>query len=135
MTRPVVVLGATGSIGTQALEVAAHLGLEVAGIAARSPSPALAAAAAGIPDAVVVATGGSADERVALAGELGERARFGTEELIGLAAWPGATGRTPPWRGCAPTCSGCAPRPGRGATRRRWRRGSSRHCEGQHIRS
>jgi 1-deoxy-D-xylulose-5-phosphate reductoisomerase len=87
----VVVLGATGSIGTQALEVAAHLGLEVAGIAARSPSPALAAAAAGIPDAVVVATGGSGDERAALAGELGERARFGTEELIGLAAWPGAT--------------------------------------------
>ena len=38
MTRPVVVLGATGSIGSQTIEVATSLGLEIAALAARSPS-------------------------------------------------------------------------------------------------
>ncbi|NIR38960.1 MAG: 1-deoxy-D-xylulose-5-phosphate reductoisomerase, partial [Actinobacteria bacterium] len=32
-----VVLGATGSVGSQTLEVAAHLGLDVVGLAARDP--------------------------------------------------------------------------------------------------
>ena len=38
MTAPLVVLGATGSIGTQTLDVADHLGIEVAALAARNPS-------------------------------------------------------------------------------------------------
>ncbi|HWL49187.1 MAG TPA: hypothetical protein VNT92_04865, partial [Acidimicrobiia bacterium] len=37
MTRPVVVLGATGSIGSQTIEVAISLGIEIAALAARSP--------------------------------------------------------------------------------------------------
>jgi 1-deoxy-D-xylulose-5-phosphate reductoisomerase len=39
--NPIVVLGATGSIGRQTLDVARRLDLEVVGLAARRPSPAL----------------------------------------------------------------------------------------------
>ena len=44
VTPPVVVLGATGSIGSQTIEVATSLGMEIASLAARSPSPKLARA-------------------------------------------------------------------------------------------
>ena len=89
MTRPVVVLGATGSIGTQTLEVAAKLGLEVAAVCARDPSPALAAIAARFPDSTVVATGGSSDDRKRFTEELGGRASFGSAALAEIAATPG----------------------------------------------
>ncbi|HJQ91211.1 MAG TPA: 1-deoxy-D-xylulose-5-phosphate reductoisomerase, partial [Acidimicrobiia bacterium] len=54
MTRPVVVLGATGSIGSQTIEVATSLGLEIAALAARSPSPKLAELASSHPNARVL---------------------------------------------------------------------------------
>ncbi len=63
MTFPLVVLGATGSIGAQTLEVADHLGLEVSVLAARSVSDGLVAAARRLPDARVVVAGGSSEER------------------------------------------------------------------------
>ena len=53
-TRPLVVLGATGSIGTQTLEVADGLGLDIAVLAARSPSRRLAELGGRYPEADVV---------------------------------------------------------------------------------
>ena len=90
MTRPLVVLGATGSIGTQTLEVAANLGLEVVAVCARNPSPALAAIAARFPDSTVVVTGGSSGERKRFSEELGGRASFGSAALEEIAATQGA---------------------------------------------
>ncbi len=89
MTRPVVVLGATGSIGTQTLEVATNLGLEVAAVCARVPSPALAGIAARFPKATVVATGGSSEEQQAFSAQLGRRALFGSDAMLEAAATPG----------------------------------------------
>ncbi|MBW3666753.1 MAG: 1-deoxy-D-xylulose-5-phosphate reductoisomerase, partial [Actinobacteria bacterium] len=89
MNRPVVVLGATGSIGTQTLEVADRLGLEVAALAARRPTPQLAAIARRYPDAAVAVAGGSHDERVGLTSAIGGRARFGPEAVMEVAATPG----------------------------------------------
>lgn len=91
MSDPVVVLGATGSIGMQTLEVVASLGLEVAGVAARGPSEALADVARSHPDAITVAVGGSSDERKGFAASLGSRVRFGPEAVLDLAATPGVT--------------------------------------------
>ena len=91
MTKPVVVLGATGSIGLQTLEVAAAQEMPVTAIAARNPSAELAEIAKEHPDAVVVATGGSADERDEFASTVGRRARFGTEAMLEVAATPGST--------------------------------------------
>jgi 1-deoxy-D-xylulose-5-phosphate reductoisomerase len=91
VTNPVVVLGATGSIGTQTLEVAAHLGIEVAAVAARRPSPDLATIAGRFPGSAVVASGGSAEERDRFRAEVGERAGFGDDALIELARTPGTT--------------------------------------------
>jgi 1-deoxy-D-xylulose-5-phosphate reductoisomerase len=51
--RPVVVLGATGSIGLQTLEVADHLGLPVAGLAAGRASPRFLDLATRYPDAML----------------------------------------------------------------------------------
>lgn len=91
MTSPLVVLGATGSIGAQTLEVADHLGLPVIGLAARHPSRAFEALAARYPDALVVATGGSADERKEFARSVGKRASFDSDSLLELAGTPDAT--------------------------------------------
>ncbi|MEX0797720.1 MAG: hypothetical protein WD274_13625, partial [Acidimicrobiia bacterium] len=82
MTRPVVVLGSTGSIGKQALEVADHLGFEVRAIAARTPGEALAAQAARYPDATVVATGGASSERERFRGSVGREVGFDMDALI-----------------------------------------------------
>lgn len=91
MTRPVVVLGATGSIGLQTLEIAAAHEMPVAAIAARNPSADLAALAEKYPDSIVVATGGSADEREEFASTVGSRARFGSDAMLEVAATPGST--------------------------------------------
>lgn len=91
MTKPVVVLGATGSIGLQTLEVAVAHDMPVSAIAARNPSAELADLAVKHPEAVVVATGGSADEREEFASRVGSRARFGSEAMLEVAATPGAT--------------------------------------------
>lgn len=89
MTHPLVVLGATGSIGTQALEVADKLSLEVAVVAARSPSDRLGAIAERYPDARVVVGGGSSDERAAFQTRFGDRVDFGAEAIMAEASRSG----------------------------------------------
>jgi len=85
----VVVLGATGSIGTQALDVAGALGLEVTGIAARRPSPEYAQIARKHPDAEIVVVGGSSEERQEFVDSVGRSVSFGDEEVLGLAGISG----------------------------------------------
>lgn len=87
--RQVVVLGATGSIGTQTLEVVEALGLEVVGIAARRPSSEVVELVRAHPDARVVVTGGSAEEREEMTAAAGRHIDFGTDAMIDLAATPG----------------------------------------------
>lgn len=89
--RPLVVLGATGSIGRQTLEVAASLGLEVAVVAARRPGPKLVEVAAAHPEAVVVVTGGTTDEREWFSHGVSNKVRFGTEAMIEEAGRSGST--------------------------------------------
>ncbi|HEY7703697.1 MAG TPA: 1-deoxy-D-xylulose-5-phosphate reductoisomerase, partial [Acidimicrobiia bacterium] len=89
MTRPLVVLGATGSIGTQTLEVADHLGMEVTGLAARYPGPQIGALAERYPQASVAVAGGSAEERDAMSARIGAgRVSFGADAVAALAASP-----------------------------------------------
>lgn len=89
MTTPLVVLGATGSIGTQTLEVAENLGRDIAVVAARRPSPELAGIAIRYPDAEVVVTGGSGEEREDFRREAGRAISFGADALLAAAAQPG----------------------------------------------
>ncbi len=91
MTRPLVVLGATGSIGRQTLDVAEHLDAEVAVLAARTPSPALIELGRRFSGARVVAAGGTASERDEMVAALGKRAVFGTDALLDSAQTPGTT--------------------------------------------
>lgn len=81
-SRPLVVLGATGSIGRQTLDVASQQGLDVAVVAARRPSPDLAEIAASHPAAVVVVTGGSTDEREWFRARVTNAVEWGTEAMI-----------------------------------------------------
>jgi 1-deoxy-D-xylulose-5-phosphate reductoisomerase len=89
VSESLVVLGATGSIGTQTLEVAANLSIDVAVIAARRPSAELAAIAARHPDAQVVVAGGSGDEREAFARSVAAPVTYGPEAIVEAAATPG----------------------------------------------
>ncbi len=91
MNRPVVVLGATGSIGRQTLDVAAALGLTVAALAARRPRPELAELAARFPEAVLAVAGGSGEERRRFERAVGREVRWGSDEVVALAALRGAT--------------------------------------------
>jgi len=86
VSNALVVLGATGSIGTQTLEVADKLGFEVAVLAARRPSPQLAELGLRYPDAEVVVAGGSTDERSQLADEIGRKPGHGPDAVIEAAA-------------------------------------------------
>ncbi|HKZ19905.1 MAG TPA: 1-deoxy-D-xylulose-5-phosphate reductoisomerase [Acidimicrobiia bacterium] len=88
--KPLVVLGVTGSIGRQSLEVADHLGWPVVGIGARSPSAGLAEIARSRPEAQIAVAGGSLEEREGFSQEFGARARFGPEALEELSATPKA---------------------------------------------
>ena len=90
MTR-LVVLGATGSIGRQTLEVADKLELEVVAVAAGSASENLLSLAAALPDARVGIAGATPSERERLMAALGDRVLFGPEALVELAATPAAT--------------------------------------------
>ena len=85
-TKPLVVLGATGSIGTQALQVAARLGIPVAAVAARRGSNDLSEIGAAHPGCLVGVTAPTRDEEQAFAARFGERVRFGPEALVELAA-------------------------------------------------
>ncbi len=85
---PVVVLGATGSIGTAALEVADRLGFTVVGVAARRWSPGLLDLAARYPEARMVTVDPVGSDEV----PAGVRSRLGhgDEDVDALAATPGA---------------------------------------------
>jgi 1-deoxy-D-xylulose-5-phosphate reductoisomerase len=88
--RPLVVLGATGSIGGQTLEVADRLDLPVVAVAARRASDDLLALGSRYMDAIVcVADPG--DRREEFTSALGDRASFGPASLIEVAATPGTT--------------------------------------------
>jgi 1-deoxy-D-xylulose-5-phosphate reductoisomerase len=78
----VVVLGATGSIGTQTLEVADNLGIPVAALVSRRPSDELAALARRYPDAEVIVAGGSKDERDGLAADIGRMVKHGSDAIL-----------------------------------------------------
>ncbi len=91
MSAPVVVLGATGSIGTQAIDVARSIGLTVAAVAARRPSQELASIVAALPEARVVVAGGSATERADFARAVGRPVEFGSDAVVEAAKTPGST--------------------------------------------
>jgi 1-deoxy-D-xylulose-5-phosphate reductoisomerase len=84
----IVVLGATGSIGSQTLNVARQLGLEVVGVAAQRPSASLQAIAGSHPDASIAVAGGTDAERSAFSREVGGPVSFGDEAVAELAASP-----------------------------------------------
>ena len=86
---PLVVLGATGSIGRQTLEVAQRSGRRVIGLAARSPSADLAGLASRFPDATVVVSGGAPSDREAFAERVGRgRVEFGADAVVALSSLP-----------------------------------------------
>lgn len=91
MSSPVVVLGATGSIGTQTLQVATSLGVQIAGLAARRPSPEFAAIVGRHPEAAVAVAGGSAEDRESFSTLVGRKVSFGSEGVLALAALAGTT--------------------------------------------
>lgn len=85
--RPLVVLGATGSIGSQTLEVADRLGIPVVALAAGRASAALAELADRYPEARIVAASPPApDARSAFAGRL----EIGSDAVVDAASMPGA---------------------------------------------
>ncbi len=88
MTASIVVLGSTGSIGTQTLEVADNLGLEVATLAAGHPGDTLLNQARRYPDSEVVVAGGTADERKLFESQLGRRVDFGADAVAAAASRP-----------------------------------------------
>ena len=84
-----VVLGATGSIGTQTLEIAERRGMDVAALAARRASAELIQIAQRFPEATVVVTGATADEGSELARQVGDdRVRFGAAAMADVARIP-----------------------------------------------
>lgn len=82
MSKSLVVLGATGSIGTQTIEVAQNLGFRIAVLGAKNPSPGLADLVRRHPEAVVIVTGGSGEEREAFASTVPAEVRFGSDALL-----------------------------------------------------
>lgn len=90
-SRPLVVLGATGSIGRQTLDVASKQGHDVAVVAARRPTPGLAEVAASHPAARVVVTGGATEERESFQAQVANAVEWGTEAMIEAARRSGST--------------------------------------------
>lgn len=90
--RPVVVAGATGSIGLQTLSVCSHLGIEVRALIARNSGPELLAASSGFDDAVLIATGGTSQEHAWLRDAAGgKRVEFGLDAALAAASTAGVT--------------------------------------------
>ncbi len=87
--RSVVVLGATGSVGRQTLEVADRLGIPVAGLAARRSGPDLEQLAVRFGEAAVVATEPDRAGHARYRERFGDRYRSGMRALVELAARPG----------------------------------------------
>ena len=86
---PLVVLGATGSIGKQTLDVADRLGIPVLAVAARRGSDDLLAIAASRPDTQVVSAEPTDSEQATLVEALGDRVSFGPDRVVELASLPG----------------------------------------------
>jgi 1-deoxy-D-xylulose-5-phosphate reductoisomerase len=89
VTLPLVVLGATGSIGTQTLEVADNLDMAVAVLTARRPSEGLAVLARRYPDADVIVAGGSGEERGDLETAIGRSVTSGSDAIFAAAGTSG----------------------------------------------
>lgn len=87
--KPLVVLGATGSIGRQTLAVADHLGCKVVGVAARRGSEQLLEIARTRPEVLVAVAAPTNSEREIFEAALGARARFGPESLVEMASTSG----------------------------------------------
>jgi 1-deoxy-D-xylulose-5-phosphate reductoisomerase len=88
--NPLVILGATGSIGTQSLEVAAQIGVPVAAVAANKASDALFEIAVNHPDSrICVADPDNARDRFESA--FGSRVHFGPGSVTEVAAMDGTT--------------------------------------------
>lgn len=87
--RPVVVLGATGSIGRQTLDVLDRLGVEPAGLAARRPSPEFAELLGRYPSALGAVAEAGPDEAAAFAGTVSQSVDFGRAAVEEMAGWPG----------------------------------------------
>lgn len=79
-------LGVTGSIGLQTLDVARQLDIPVAAIASGRGTPELIDLAQQWPDAAVAVADPSSDARQACAAALGSRASFGADAVDALAA-------------------------------------------------
>jgi len=90
VSRPVVVLGATGSIGSQTLEVADALGMEVSVVAALRPSRRFAEVAASHPDARLIVVGGSSEERADFESVVGREVEYDSPAVLDASATPGA---------------------------------------------
>ncbi|MEN8238632.1 MAG: 1-deoxy-D-xylulose-5-phosphate reductoisomerase, partial [Actinomycetota bacterium] len=88
--RPLVVLGATGSIGGQTLEVADRLNIPVFAVAGRRASDELLEIASRYPETVVCVTD-PGERRDRFLSRLGSRVRFGPGSLTEVASTPGAT--------------------------------------------
>ncbi len=86
--KPLTILGVTGSIGQQTLDVAEHLAIPIVGIAANRGSGKLLESAMRIPLASVVAVDPTPQEAELLKSVLGERVSFGHEALLEMAATP-----------------------------------------------
>lgn len=89
--KPLVVLGVTGSIGTQTLQVAAALDVTVAAIAAARGSDELEAIAVSLPDADIVVASPTPSERVRFSERFGARVTFGSDAVTALASRQGST--------------------------------------------
>lgn len=90
MPAELVVLGATGSIGTQTFEVARRLDIPVVAMAARSGSEELFNLGLTWPDAKLVVAAATDDERVRFTDAFGKRVSFGPESVQEVAATRGA---------------------------------------------
>ncbi len=91
MPAGLVILGATGSIGTQTFDVAHQLGVPVLAIAARSGSDQLHSLATGWPDARVAVASPTGDERIRFEESFGNRVTFGQDAVLDVATISRAT--------------------------------------------
>lgn len=87
--RPLVVLGATGSIGRQTLDVASRLGAPIAALGARAGSEELFELGRAYPEAMVAVAGPTPSEQQRFSAEFGDRVRFGPESLVEAASETG----------------------------------------------
>ena len=89
--NPLVVLGVTGSIGRQSLDVAKELDVPIGGVAASRGSASLLDIALEWPEARVAVANPTADELTAFKSRLGSRVDFGADAVAAMAAEPGTT--------------------------------------------